>query len=128
MNRWHQHPDVRTGRELTIGERAADMLRNGMGSWGFIFVFSLGMAVWAWTDGPAGIDPFPYVFGNLFLSMLAALQGAIILVAAKRQDQIASEVAASTLSNTKEHRELLRRNTELTQQIHALLHQEQGGK
>ena len=119
---WDDHPGVPTGGELTFGERAADMLRSGMGSWMFIVLFSLGMALWAWTDGPEGIDPFPYVFGNLFLSMLAALQGAIILVAAKRQDQIASQVANHTLENTTEHRELLQRNTELTQQIHDRLH------
>lgn len=27
----------RTGKQLTLGERAADRLRNGMGSWGFVF-------------------------------------------------------------------------------------------
>jgi hypothetical protein len=32
---WHRHPGVRSGHELTVGERAADRLRNGMGSWAF---------------------------------------------------------------------------------------------
>ena len=34
---WHRHPGVRTGDELTLGERAADRLRHGMGSWAFVF-------------------------------------------------------------------------------------------
>jgi hypothetical protein len=30
--RWHLHPGVRSGEQLTLGERAADAMRNGMGS------------------------------------------------------------------------------------------------
>lgn len=40
-----------------------------------------------------GIDPYPYILLNLFLSMLAGLQGAILLIAAKRQDAIAAAMA-----------------------------------
>ena len=32
---WVGHPGVPTGDELTAGERAADRLRNGTGSWTF---------------------------------------------------------------------------------------------
>ena len=35
---WQDHPGVRAGRQLTNGERAADRLRNGMGSWAFVFI------------------------------------------------------------------------------------------
>jgi integrase len=38
-------------------------------------------------------DPYPYIVLNLFLSMLAGLQGAILLIAAKRQDAIAAALA-----------------------------------
>ena len=34
---WHRHPGVRSGDQLSVGERAADRLRNGMGSWAFVF-------------------------------------------------------------------------------------------
>ena len=34
---WRRHPGVRSDEELSIGERAADRLRNGMGSWAFVF-------------------------------------------------------------------------------------------
>jgi uncharacterized membrane protein len=90
---WQEHPDVRTGPELTMGERAADAVRNGMGSWVFVFCFSLAMALWMGLNGEHGLDPFPFILLNLMLSTLAALQGAILLIAAKRADQIAAELA-----------------------------------
>ncbi len=69
--------DDRTSR-LTRGQRAADILRNGMGSWWFVGGFVAAMAVWAVvnTIGPAVWDPYPFILLNLFLSMLAGLQGA----------------------------------------------------
>ena len=36
---WHKHPAVRSGDQLTLGERAADRMRNVMGSWPFVFGF-----------------------------------------------------------------------------------------
>lgn len=82
---------------LTNGERAADYLRNGMGSWPFVGGFILFMILWAAVNTFAmasrAWDPYPYILLNLFLSMLAGLQGAILLIAAKRQDAIASAMA-----------------------------------
>ena len=99
---WDSHPGVKSGDELTLGERAADKLRNTMGSWGFVFGFITVMILWAVANsvfflagshGKHGFDPYPYILLNLFLSMLAGLQGAILLIAAKRSDQIASQLA-----------------------------------
>jgi uncharacterized membrane protein len=99
---WEAHPAVPSGDQLTLGERAADKMRNSMGSWGFVGIFITVMAVWAvinsifWlggTNGKHGFDPYPYILLNLFLSMVAGLQGAILLIAAKRSDQIASQLA-----------------------------------
>jgi len=93
---WEFHPNVRSGDERTIGEKAADAMRHGMGSWPFVFGFMGFMAVWmvynASTNKP--FDPFPYILLNLMLSTLAGLQGAILLIAAKRADRIAAELAA----------------------------------
>ena len=36
---WNMHPAVPTGDQLTLGEKAADRMRNGMGSWIFVAVF-----------------------------------------------------------------------------------------
>ncbi|KRE91100.1 MULTISPECIES: DUF1003 domain-containing protein [unclassified Arthrobacter] len=90
---WHR----RHKEGLTAGERAADTLRNGMGSWPFVGIFLAFMAAWAalnsYVLAANAWDPYPYILLNLFLSMLAGLQGAILLIAAKRQDAIASAMA-----------------------------------
>ncbi|MEZ5233477.1 MAG: DUF1003 domain-containing protein [Acidimicrobiia bacterium] len=90
---WHRHPGVRKPAELTLGERAADKLRSGMGSWIFVFGALLFLAGWMVGNRNVGFDPYPFILLNLLLSCLAALQGAILLIAAKRSDQIASELA-----------------------------------
>ena len=66
-----------------------------MGSWGFVGGFILFMLLWALANSfVMGWDPYPYILLNLFLSMLAGLQGAILLIAAKRQDSIAAALAS----------------------------------
>jgi len=78
----------------TFGERAADKLRNGMGSWSFVIAFLAVMAVWITINSRTGAwDPYPFILLNLGLSMIAGLQGAILLIAAKRQDQISAALA-----------------------------------
>lgn len=111
---WHNHPAVRKSKELTVGERAADIVRNGMGSWPFVFIFLVVMAIWAGYNRSTGFDPYPFILLNLFLSMIAGLQGAILLISAKRADQVSSEVALHTLTNTNQLRILIEANTELT--------------
>jgi uncharacterized membrane protein len=90
---WHPHPGVRTGDQLSLGERAADKMRNGMGSWAFVFGALVFLALWMGFNGNGGFDKYPFILLNLVLSCLAAMQGAILLIAAKRSDQIASELA-----------------------------------
>src|SRR6478609_2334867 len=90
---WHdRHKD-----SLTKGQRAADIMRNGMGSWPFVGSFIGFMLIWAaintWALATKSWDPYPFILLNLFLSMLAGLQGAILLIAAKRQDGIAAALA-----------------------------------
>lgn len=104
-NPWTPLPGVRTGNELTRGEKAADAVRNKMGSWGFVGTFLTFMVIWAivnvyWLSN-RGFDPYPFILLNLFLSMLAGLQGAILLIAAKRADAVSAEQALSHLSISK---------------------------
>jgi uncharacterized membrane protein len=123
---WHRHPGVRSGDDLTLGERAADKMRNGMGSWRFVFAFFGFMLVWVIVNsvlhigGPNGFDSYPYILLNLFLSMLAGIQAAALLIAAKRADQVASEIAIHTEKNTDDIKILLQQNTELTQAVEKL--------
>jgi len=122
---WHKHPGVRSGDELTLGERAADRMRNTMGSWPFVFCFFGVMILWALVNTLLlsrvlhhnSFDPFPYILLNLFLSMLAGVQAAALLIAAKRADAIASEVAVHTEKNTEDLKALMQENTAMTSQI-----------
>jgi uncharacterized membrane protein len=90
---WAKHPAVRTGAELTFGERAADRMRNSFGSWTFIGATFGFLGLWMAYNGHHGFDPYPWILLNLILSCFAAMQGAIILLAAKRADKISSELA-----------------------------------
>jgi uncharacterized membrane protein len=122
---WHRHPGVRSGDQLTVGERAADRMRNMMGSWPFVFCFFAVMIAWAIINTiliahvlhHKAFDPYPYILLNLFLSMLAGVQAAALLIAAKRSDAIASEVAIHTEKNTEELKTLMQENTSLTRQV-----------
>jgi|SRR5439155_14005710 len=126
---WHRHPGVRHREQLSLGERAADRMRNGMGSWPFVFIFFGFMIAWAVANsilhmgGGHGFDPYPFILLNLFLSMLAGIQAAALLIAAKRADAVASEIAVHTERNTDDLKVLLKKNTELTEAIEALTKQ-----
>lgn len=92
ITNWH----TAAKSNLSRGERAADLMRNGMGSWVFVGGFIAFMILWAITNtalADDSWDPYPFILLNLFLSMLAGLQGAILLIAAKRQDAIAAALA-----------------------------------
>jgi uncharacterized membrane protein len=118
---WRRHPGVRSGDRLTLGERAADRLRNGMGSWTFVFVSLVFLAGWMVGNGRHGFDPYPFILLNLILSCLAALQGAILLIAAKREDQISSELAAHDYDTNVEANRVVHAILDLTREIHAHL-------
>lgn len=76
---------------LTFGQRLADRIAIFGGSWAFIIIFLsvlLGWIVlntWILTRLGKPFDPYPYVFLNLILSMLAALQAPIIMMSQNRQ-------------------------------------------
>ena len=126
-NQWHLHPGVRSGDQLTRGERAADKMRNAMGSWTFVFCFFGVMIIWAIVNTwfftkvlhHKALDPYPFILLNLFLSMMAGVQAAALLIAAKRQDAISSEVASHTSQNTDDIKLLLEENTALIHHVKA---------
>ena len=121
---WHR----KQKSSLSAGDKAADIVRNGMGSWGFVLFFILFMVTWALLNMVAPIfhwDPYPFILLNLFLSTLAALQGSILLIAAKRQDAISSAMAKhdyeTNIRAKKEIEELMEihtRQLELIEAIH----------
>jgi uncharacterized membrane protein len=122
MARWHEHPaTTKFGKEqLSFGQRAADVLRNAMGSWPFVFGALAFLAVWMYFNSDGNFDPFPFILLNLILSCIAALQGAILLIAAKREDQINSELAIHTYQIDQENLVLTKQVHELSLKIEAL--------
>lgn len=94
---WWHHPAVPTGDQLSLGDRAADWMRSGMGSWKFIFGFLAFMGAWVLWNIIAiyglGFDPYPFILLNLGLSTLAGLQGGILLISAKRADAVSAALA-----------------------------------
>ena len=85
----------------TFGQRASDMIAAFGGSWTFILMFCAWLVLWAFLNteilGPrhAAFDPYPYIFLNLILSMLAAIQAPILMMSQNRQsarDRLEAEI------------------------------------
>ena len=75
-------------QSLSFGQRLADRVAAVGGSWGFIGGFALFLASWAISNSlllTRPLDPYPYIFLNLLLSMLAAIQAPIIMMSQNRQ-------------------------------------------
>lgn len=103
----HIHHVQRTSRDAseladeksTFGERLSDNVARIGGSWKFIIVFALVLFGWMILNteilGKIGkaFDPYPYIFLNLMLSTVAAIQAPIIMMSQNRQstkDRIAA--------------------------------------
>ena len=84
-----QHLLDEAGSGSTLGERAADRVAAFGGSWTFILWFTAILFVWIAANAvgvlPQPFDPYPFIFLNLILSMLAAIQAPIIMMAQNRQ-------------------------------------------
>ncbi len=75
--------------QSTFGERLADRVAEVGGSWRFVIAFGVFLMVWAALNlvilhGQNRFDPYPFIFLNLILSMLAAIQAPIIMMAQNR--------------------------------------------
>ena len=75
----------------TTGQRVADAIARVGGSWAFIIGFLLFLLVWALLNTVLltrdAFDPYPFIFLNLVLSMLAAIQAPIIMMSQNRQSE-----------------------------------------
>ena len=78
------------GPGLSFGDRLADKVAAWGGSWGFIIGFSIFLLAWTALNTIVfarwALDPYPFIFLNLMLSMVAALQAPIIMMSQKRQE------------------------------------------
>jgi len=84
--------------EPTFGERLSDRVARFGGSWGFISIFAVFLVIWAFVNtgilGKTAFDPYPYIFLNLMLSMVAALQAPVIMMSQNRQATKDRQMAA----------------------------------
>ncbi|MET0178946.1 MAG: DUF1003 domain-containing protein [Novosphingobium sp.] len=84
-------PDELDAVNGRMGDRLADAVARVGGSWGFIAAFAVVLLAWMLINGPLGQrlgvvwDAYPYIFLNLMLSTLAALQAPIIMMSQNRQ-------------------------------------------
>ncbi|MGO4436124.1 DUF1003 domain-containing protein [Rhizobium sp. RAF56] len=75
----------------SLGERLADNIARVGGSWAFIVTFLVFLAFWCVVNTivlvTRAFDPYPFIFLNLILSMLAAIQAPIIMMSQNRQTE-----------------------------------------
>jgi uncharacterized membrane protein len=125
----HGHPALAREQDMrTLGERVADRIASFGGSWPFIFIFLGLILIWMLVNtllighllhGKA-FDPYPYIALNLVLSALAGLQAPIIMMSQNRSAARDEILAHHHYEETQKIDELLRANTDLTQQVHDL--------
>ncbi len=104
----------------SVGDRLADKVAAVGGSWGFIIAFTLVLLGWMILNsdvlGHFGLvfDPYPYIFLNLMLSTLAAIQAPVIMMSQNRQaakDRLAASLDYET--NLRAELEILRLHEKL---------------
>ena len=92
----HDHPPVRELAEIdpgpsTYGEQFADWVYKNLGSWKFILIQSILVAVWVILNASAYMrpwDPYPFIFMNLIFSLQSTYTASLILMSQNRQDRL----------------------------------------
>ena len=82
---WHEkHVEV-----STIGQRLADIVAYGMGSWRFIIIQTIIVFIWMVVNFIGYLshwDPYPFILLNLLFSLQAAYAAPIIMMSQNRQN------------------------------------------
>ena len=82
--------ETHSEQQWTLGERLADKIAAFGGSWKFLISFGIFMVLWIGRNSfmlwwnPA--DPYPFIFLNLILSCLSAIQAPVIMMSQNRQE------------------------------------------
>ena len=73
----------------TTSQMLSDNISKYAGSWTFIIIFGVALAIWILlnSSGEKIWDPYPFILLNLFLSVMAAIQAPIILMSQNRSNQ-----------------------------------------
>jgi uncharacterized membrane protein len=75
---------------LPFASRMSDRIAAFGGSWKFILFFGLFIGTWALVNVyvlSKPFDPFPFIFLNLLLSCIAALQAPLIMMSQNRKEE-----------------------------------------
>ena len=83
---WHQQHQ----EKLTFGQKIADSVANGMGSWTFIIIQSVIVGVWILLNLVGWFyhwDVYPFILLNLLFSTQAAYAAPVIMMAQNRQSE-----------------------------------------
>jgi uncharacterized membrane protein len=83
---WHE----KHTEDMTFGQRLADSVATGMGSWRFIIIQTIIVVVWMTLNVIGFVyhwDVYPYILLNLLFSTQAAYAAPIIMMAQNRQNQ-----------------------------------------
>jgi uncharacterized membrane protein len=87
--RTQRDPNMLYDTSLTLGQRVADGVAATMGSWRFIIIQSILLAIWLVLNITELIfhawDPYPFILLNLALSFQAAYAAPIIMMSQNRQ-------------------------------------------
>ncbi len=129
LARQHKHPVNQLFHdEATLGERVADKAASGIGSWWFLGIQSVFIAIWITLNGFEFFthkwDIYPFILLNLAFTIQAAFTGPVLLLSGNRQAQKdrlrlehTAEVAEAAEKATLEILEEIERNTEATLQV-----------
>ena len=85
-----QNINVEFEKQLTFGARLSDKLSAFGGSWRFIIIFFMLLAIWVIINSinlvNKNFDPYPFILLNLILSCLAAIQAPVIMMSQNRME------------------------------------------
>lgn len=85
-----RNPEEALEATLTAGQRLADRVATFGGSWRFLISFAVVLFLWIALNSVVLIirpfDPYPFIFLNLILSCLAAVQAPVIMMSQIRQE------------------------------------------
>lgn len=86
LSTWHQKHE----NTLTVGDRVADGVASGMGSWKFIIIQTIFVIIWMVVNIIGFLqhwDPYPFILLNLIFSTQAAYAAPIIMMSQNRQSE-----------------------------------------
>jgi uncharacterized membrane protein len=98
--------------DLLLGQKIADKFSKVVGSWKFILIQTLLLAIWIALNVACLAfrwDPYPFIFLNLFLSFQAAYTGPVIMMSQNRQAEIDRETITKDYELSEKSVRLLQR-------------------